>query len=313
MTSATPAVSRRPVKRSGGAPRRSPRPLGRRLAPYLFVLPNMLIFGVFTIFPAVNGFNISLYDSRNGRTFDWVGTRNYERILADAQFLAVARNTILFVVAFVVASTVLAILFAVLLDAQQRGRSFFRAVLFLPVLLSPVVVGLLWGWLLDRRTGLVNTLLAAVGLGQPGWLVEPGLALGAVVAVGVWTHLGFYSLILLAGLQGIDRSLYEAAGLDGATAWQRFWLITLPLLRPTSLVVLILATINGFQAFDFIYSLTGGGPVGATTLIVQFIYEKAFQSPIRYGLAAAGSVLLFVTVFSATLANWLIGRRQEAV
>jgi alpha-1,4-digalacturonate transport system permease protein len=305
-------LDRSRTERRVPARRRGTRPLSRRIAPYLFVLPNMLIFAVFTIYPAINGFNISLYDSRNGRTFTWVGTQNYERILTDPQFLSVVRNTVLFVVAFVAVSTALSILFAVLLDAQLRGRSFFRAVLFLPVLLSPVIVGLVWGWLLDRTNGLVNTILGGIGLGQPGWLTEPRLALAAVVFVGVWTHLGFYSLIMLAGLQSIDRALYEAASLDGASAWQRFRQITLPLLRPTTLVVLILATIHGFQAFDFIYSLTGGGPVGATTLIVQFIYEKAFVSPIRYGLASAGSVLLFVTVFAITLVNWLIGRRQEA-
>ncbi len=311
MTSRTTLDQPR-TRRPAPARRRGTRPLSRRLAPYLFVLPNMLIFGVFTIYPALYGFNLSLYDSRNGQTFTWVGTGNYARILSDSQFLTVARNTVLFVVVFVVVSTALSILFAVLLDAQLRGRTFFRAVLFLPVILSPVIIGLVWGWLLDRNTGLVNTVLGAVGLGQPGWLTEPRLALGAVVAVGVWTHLGFYSLIMLAGLQGIDRNLYEAASLDGASAWQRLRSITLPLLMPTTLVVLILATIHGFQAFDFIYNLTGGGPVGATTLIVQFIYEKAFQSPIRYGLATAGSVLLFLTVFTITLANWLIGRRQEA-
>jgi len=311
MTTRT-TLERPPGQRRAPAKPRGVRPPGRRIAPYLFVFPNMLIFAVFTIYPALYGFNLSLYDSRNGQTFTYVGTRNYERILTDPQFLEVVRNTVLFVVAFVLVSTVLSILFAVLLDAQLRGRSFFRAVLFLPVILSPVIVGLVWGWLLDRNTGLVNTIVGAVGLGQPGWLTEPRLALGAVVAVGVWTHLGFYSLIMLAGLQGIDRNLYEAASLDGATAWERLRHITLPLLRPTTLVVLILATIHGFQAFDFIYNLTGGGPVGATTLIVQFIYEKAFQSPIRYGLATAGSVLLFLTVFTITLANWLIGRRQEA-
>jgi ABC-type sugar transport system permease subunit len=309
---ATPVQERPRARRPATAKRRRPRPLGLRLAPYLFLLPNMLIFGVFTIYPAVNGFNLSLYDSRNLRTFNYVGTRNYERILSDEQFLSVVVNTLLFVVAFVAVSTTLSVLFAVLLDAQKRGRAFFRAVLFLPVLLSPVIVGLVWGWLLDRNTGLVNSVLGTVGLGQPGWLVEPRLALSAVVLVGVWTHLGFYSLIMLAGLQSIDANLYEAADLDGAGAWRKLTQITLPLLKPTTMVVLILATINGFQAFDFIYTLTGGGPVGATTLIVQFIYEKAFQSPIRYGLASAGSVLLFLTVFTITLINRLIGRRQEA-
>jgi alpha-1,4-digalacturonate transport system permease protein len=300
------------AQRLGPARRRGSKPWGLRLAPYLFLFPNMLIFGIFTIYPAINGFNLSLYDSRNGRTFNYVGTQNYQRIFTDEQFLTVVRNTVLFVVAFVVVSTVLSILFAVLLDTQKRGRTFFRSVLFQPVLLSPVIVGLVWGWLLDRNTGLVNTVLGGIGLGAPGWLVEPALALSAVVFVGVWTHLGFYSMIMLAGLQSIDDNLYEAASLDGATAWQKFAKITLPLLKPTTLVVLILATINGFQAFDFIYTLTGGGPVGATTLIVQFIYEKAFVSPIRYGLASAGSVLLFLTVFTITLINWFIGRRQEA-
>jgi ABC-type sugar transport system permease subunit len=300
------------AQRQEPARRRWSRPQARRVAPYLFVLPNMVIFGIFTIYPALYGFNLSLYDSRNGQDFTYVGLQNYERILTDPQFLEVVRNTVLFVVAFVVISMALSVLFAVLLDAQLHGKSFFRAVLFLPVILSPVIVGLVWGWLLDRNTGLVNTILGAVGLGQPGWLTEPRLALASVIAVGIWTHLGFYTLIMLAGLQSIDRTLYEASSMDGAGAWKKFTRITLPLLKPTTLVVLILATIHGFQAFDFIYNLTGGGPVGASTLIVQFIYEKAFQSPIRYGLATAGSVLLFLAVFTITLINWLVGRRQEA-
>jgi len=280
--------------------------------PYFFVLPNMLIFGIFTIYPAFNGFNISLYDSSNGRAFKWVGLGNYEQIVTDDEFWSAVRQTLVFVVAFVAISTLLAVAMAVLIDAQRRGRAFFRAVIFLPVLLSPVVVGLVWGWLLDRRIGLVNTLLGTIGLGAPGWLIDPDLAMISVVTVGVWTHLGFYTLITLAGLQGIDGALYEAARLDGATVWQRFQQITLPLLKPTTFVVLILASIHGFQAFDFIYTLSGGGPVGSTTLMVQFVYERAFESPIRYGLAAAGSVVLFLVVFMVTFLNWLVGRGQEA-
>ena len=295
------------------AQRRRKVPLGLRLAPYLFVLPNMVIFGLFTIWPAINGFNISLYSSGNGRTFDWVGLGNYQRILTDDQFWGVVRNTVVFALAFVVLCVVIATALAVLLQAQVRGKAFFRAVFFLPVLLSPVVVGLVWNWILERRGGLLNTFLSPFGGGEVGWLIDSELVLACVIAVGVWMNVGFYILILLAGLQGIDPSLYEAARMDGATAWQQFRSITAPLLQPSLLVVLVLSTIHGFQAFDFIYTLTGGGPVGATTLIVQYIYERGFVSPIRYGFASAGSVLLFVTVFALTLVNWFVGRRREAV
>ncbi|GDY31760.1 carbohydrate ABC transporter permease [Gandjariella thermophila] len=293
--------------------RRRRRLTSRAVAPYLFILPNMVVFGLFTIWPALNSFNISLYDSGNGRRFNWVGTDNYREILSDPEFWGVARHTAVFVVGFVVLVTVAATALALLLNAQVRGRGLFRAAYFLPVLISPVVVGLIWNWALERQNGLVNTVLGAMGLGAPGWLLNPNLAMGVTIFVGLWTHLGFYAMILLAGLQGIDPSLYDAARIDGAGAWQRVRTITLPLLRPTTLVVVVLATIAGFQAFDFIYTLTGGGPVGATTLIVQYIYLKAFESPIRYGLASAAGVILFLTVFGVTLLNYAIGRRREAI
>jgi ABC-type sugar transport system permease subunit len=285
----------------------------RKVAPYLFVLPNLAIFLTFTIWPALNGLNISLYDSSNGRTFRYVGLDNYSRIVHDETFSTVVRNTVVFVVCFVALVTALSILVAVALNAQRRGKGFFRASFFLPVLLSPVVVGLIWNWALNRQVGLVNTVLGTFGLGQAGWLVEGGLAMACTVFVAIWIHLGFYTMIVLSGLQGIDPTVYEAARVDGASAWQTFRRITLPLLRPTTLVVVILATINGFQAFDFIFTLTGGGPVGATTLIVQFIYEQAFESPIRYGLASAAGVMLFVVIFGVTAINYLTGRRREAL
>ena len=288
-------------------------PLTRRWAPYLFVLPNLVIFLLFTILPALNGFNISFYDSRNGRTFRWVGLGNYEQLLSEEAFWSTAQRTLLFVSAFVVLVVLISIPLAVLLNAQRRGRGFFRGAYFLPVLIAPVVVGLIWYWALDRQVGLVNTVLDGLGLGKPGWLIEPSLAMACAIFVGLWTHIGFYTVILLAGLQGIDPNLYEAARMDGASRLQEFRRITLPLLQPTTLVVVILSTITGFQAFDFIYTLTGGGPVGGTTLIVQFIYERAFTSPIRYGLASAAGVMLFVVVFGVTALNYLVGRRREAV
>ncbi len=284
----------------------------RTFIPYLFVLPNMAVFALFTIYPALNGFNISFYDSSNGRTFEAVGTENYANILSDDDFFAALRQTLVFVVGFVVLSLLVSIALAVLLNAQQRGRGFYRAVFFLPTLLSPVVVGLVWNWVLERQNGLLNIALDAVGLGQPGWLVDPDLAMVAIIGVGLWTHTGFYVLIVLAGLQSIDANVYEAARMDGASAWQQLRSITLPLLGPTTLVVLILATIQGFQAFDFIYNLTGGGPVGSTVLMVQYVYERAFTNPVRYGLASAGAVVLFLIVLGFTLVNWLVGRKQDA-
>jgi alpha-1,4-digalacturonate transport system permease protein len=287
-------------------------PRKQRLAPYLFVLPNMLIFGVFIIYPTINNFNISAYDSNNGRTFRYVGGRNYSELVSSAEFWAAARATIFFAVCFVVLVTAASIGLAVLLDQRIRGLGVFRAIFFLPVLLSPVVVGLIWGWIFDRNNGLANTVLRGMGLGEPGWLINGRLSMAVVIFVALWTHVGFYAMILLAGLQGIDPTYHEAAMIDGASRWQRFRSVTLPLLRPTTMVVVILSMIAGFQAFDFIWTLTGGGPVGATTLMVQYIYQHAFQSPIRYGLASAGSVVLFCTIFGLTAINFLYNHRKAA-
>lgn len=306
------ATRAEPPVHGAGRRRRSATPWNIRWAPYLFVLPNMLIFGLFTIYPAVNNVNISLYDSTDGRRFTYVGGANYRELFDSADFWSAAGNTAVFAVVFVVLVTAGSIGLALLLNERVRGRGFFRAVFFLPMLLSPVVVGLMWSWIFDRSNGALNTLLRGLGLGEPGWLVDGSLAMVVVIFVAVWIHLGFFTLIILAGLQGIDPALYEAATMDGATAWQRFRTITLPMLRPTTMVVVILSLIAGFQAFDYIWTLTGGGPVGATTLMVQYIYQNAFQSPIRYGLAAAGSVVLFCTVFALTVLSFVYNRRKDA-
>lgn len=210
-------------------------------------------------------------------------------------------------------STVLSLTFAIVINDQIFARGFFRAVIFLPVMLSPIVVGLIWNDVLDRKVGPLNAILEKLGGGSPGWLVEPTLGMISAVFVGTWVHLGFYTIILLAGLQGIDRSVFEAAAMDGASRWQVIRGITLPLLKPTTVIIVILSTIHGFQSFDFIYTLTGGGPLGATTLIVQYIYERAFQVPIQYGLGSAAGVILFLIVFAFTALNFIAGRKREAI
>lgn len=285
---------------------------GKAIAPYLFVAPNMAVFAVFTIVPALWMFYIALFDSRDGQIFEWVGLGNFAEISSDAEFHRILAHTGIFTLGFVLLTIVFSTLLAVLLNESFAGRTFFRAVLFLPSLLSAVVIGLLWGWMFERSNGLVNVSLASLGIGEIPWLVDEKLALGVVIFVGLWMHTGFYTLIVLAGLQGIDPNVYEAARVDGAGPVQRFFQITWPLLRPTTLVVLILSTIAGFQSFDFIWTLTGGGPVGATTLIVQYIYDKAFSTPIRYGLGAAGGVVLFFCVFVLTMLNFWYGRKKDA-
>lgn len=312
MTDTIETTPPRPALEAGRGGRRRYRPGGNAATPYLFLFPNMLIFGLFTIWPAINGFNISLYSSRAGRQFEWAGLGNFEQIAGDGSFWQALQNTLVYVVGFVGFSVAGSILLAVLLNAQLRGRSFFRAVFFLPVLLSPVVVGLMWRWLLERRGGLINAALESVGFSPMPWLIDGTLAMIVTIFVGLWTHMGFYTMIMLAGLQSIDGSLYEAASVDGASARQKFFGVTLPLLLPTAMVVLILSTINGFQAFDFIYNLTGGGPVGGTTLLVQYIYDNAFGPNHQYGLAAAASVILFLIVLSFTVVNWLFGRKRGA-
>jgi alpha-1,4-digalacturonate transport system permease protein len=174
-------------------------------------------------------------------------------------------------------------------------------VYFYPVLLSPVVVALIWKWIL-QRDGLLNAAMVATGSEPVLWLAESGPAFFWVVFVGIWAHMGFYTLILLAGLQAIPADLYEAAQLDRASPWRTLVRVTLPLLMPNLLVVLVLAAIRAVQTFDEVFVLTGGGPGSATTFVVQFIYQTGFQEQVRlYGLAAAGSLLLAVALIVLTL------------
>lgn len=283
-----------------------------RAAPYLFILPNLVAVTLFSLWPMINGFQESFFNEVAGQPASFAGLRNYHQLVTAAEFWSAVRHTLEFVVGYVACVLVLAVALALLLNAQRWASGLFRSAVYVPVLISPVVVGILWNWLLQPDTGVIDAILGKAGLGQPGWLVEPHLAMGAAIFVQLWATLGFYALIVLGGLQSIDPTLFEAARVDGAPEWRQIWHITLPSLRPTLLVVLILSTISGFQAFEFLWTLTGGGPVGATTLIVQYVYDHAFIPPINFGLATAASVLLFLVLLVLTLINLLIGRRGEA-
>jgi len=193
------------------------------------------------------------------------------------------------------------LLTALVLNRKIIGRGVFRAVFFYPVLLSPVVVALIWKWIL-QRDGVLNAALRSTGVSSTNWLLDPNWAFFWTVFVSIWAHMGFYTLILLAGLQAIPRDIYEAANMDAASPWRTFYRLTLPLLMPSLVVVFILGMIRAVQIFDEVYVLTGGGPGTATTFMVEYIYNTGFAQSVReYGMAAAASLLLagVLLVFTA--------------
>jgi alpha-1,4-digalacturonate transport system permease protein len=205
----------------------------------------------------------------------------------------------------------LALITALILNRALVGRSFWRAVFFFPVLLSPVVVGLIWRWILQRE-GLLNFMLHQVGIEPHVWLTDRFWAFTAAIGVSIWAHMGFYALILLAGLQAIPKDLYEAAEMDGTRPARVFWRITLPLLAPNLVVVVVGALIRAGQIFDEIYVLTGGGPGTSTLFLTQYIYETGFASQLRNpGLAAAASILMGAVLVVLTLIQLGLGRRGE--
>ena len=289
------------------------RIFGEKSTPWLFVIPNTLFFIVFVFVPFVLNFGYSLTGGENILLHErpYIGTENFREVLTckdysdynsceDDLFWRAVSNTAWFVsmqVGFMIA---ISILTAVLLSSNIRGRTFFRAIYFFPVLLSPVVVALIWKWIL-QEFGLANVALEFVDLAAINWLIEPQWAFFWAVFISIWAHMGFYTLIILSGLQAIPSDVYEAAQMDSSTPTRTFFKITIPLLMPTLFVVFILATIKGVQTFDEVYALTGGGPGSATFLIVQYIFETGFGGAPRYlGLAATASILLVVILIVLT-------------
>jgi alpha-1,4-digalacturonate transport system permease protein len=298
--------------------------VGIKGIPYLFVLPNLLIFGIFILYPMVLNF---VYAFTGGASFfpdnrPFVGTRNFERIFncenylipntcGEDLFWRAAHNTVVFVIVQVILMVLISLITALILNRDIKWRGFFRSVYFYPCLLSPIVVGLIWKWIL-QDSGVLNGILIGLGMDKLPFLVNANWARFWVVMVSVWAQMGFYTLILLAGLQSIPADLYEAASIDGASKWKAFSHITLPLLMPTMVVVIVLTLIRAVQVFEIIYAFTGGGPGTATLYLVQFIYNYGFASPNKqFGIAAAASLLMAGVLIVLTLAQ-LAARREES-
>jgi len=321
-----PAAAGRAVVNAVDVPMRAiQRLLGVPRIGWMFVAPNLAILGLFTFLPIVVNFyfaftgGVQLYPSERPFT----GLDNLETLFDCESYLdpsscrkdlfwRAVYNTGEFALLQVALMVAFALVTALVLNRKILGRGFFRGVFFYPVLLSPVVVALIWKWMLQRE-GVLNAVLAAAGTSPVGWLSDASWAFFWCVFVSIWAHMGFYTLILLAGLQAIPADLYEAAEMDGASPWRRFSRITLPLLMPNLIVVLVLGLIRAVQVFDEVFVLTGGGPGSATTFIVQFIYQTGFAEAIhQYGLAAAASLVLALSLLVLTLLQLRMTRKNLA-
>jgi multiple sugar transport system permease protein len=266
-----------------------------------FLLPSAIPLLIFTVIPMVSSVWVSLHKWNLISPMEWVGLGNYRNLLTEPMTGRVFLHTLIYVLGYLPLVYAGGLALALALNRKLRGRAFLRATYFLPVVTSWVVVALVWKWLLNPTNGLVNQVLGAIGLPEPGWWTDPAWALPSVILSSAWKDLGFVMVILLAGLQAIPPDLHEAAEVDGTSAWQRFWRITLPLLSPSTFFVVVISLINGFQVFDQVYVMTGGGPQGSSQVVVGQIYDLTF----RYGRAGEASalswilfaVILIITVF----------------
>jgi multiple sugar transport system permease protein len=287
----------------------------KNLTPYGFLLPSFVIVMIFSLLPIIASFGLSFTRWRGLGEPQFLGLRNYIKILQTEEFWVALKNTTIYSFVTVPAGLVLALGSAILLNQKLRGRSFFRGVIFFPVLISMVVISLIWSWMFNEYYGIVNValeslrarssvaayLLALVGIKGPiGWLSNPATALWVIMVMSVWKGFGYGMVIYLAGLQGIPDEYYEASRIDGASRWGQFWHITLPLLNPTTMFVLVIAFIGSFQVFDQVYVMTRGGPGYATTVMVNYIYQEAFTR-FQMGRACAVAYVLFVIILVFTL------------
>lgn len=273
-----------------------------RVAGWLFVLPDLLGLAIFAALPMAVSLALGFFSVDGFGDYRFIGLGNYRRMLHDRLFGESLRTTLIYVVALVPCLYVSGLGLALLVQRPGRLSGVLRAMFFMPQMVSLVVVAIVWQVLLIDKIGLVSRVLSPLGLGGVSWLGDPAIALGTVVVVSTWFLMGFYMLIFLGGLQDIPREYLEAARMDGATWWGSLRHVVLPLLRPTSLFVVLVsmvAAIAGTQAFDLIYVMTKGGPAESTSLAIYYIYQAAFQFG-EFGYASAMATMLVLTLMAFT-------------
>ncbi|MET8979347.1 sugar ABC transporter permease [Streptomyces sp. NPDC004539] len=285
-------------------PSRTPRGDGRLAA--VFIAPALLGFLVFLLWPTLRGVYLSFTRYNLLTPAEFTGLDNYVRMAHDPIFWDSLKVTVSYVFMNIGVQTVTALAIAVLLQRLTRS-ALLRGVVLAPYLMSNVVAGVVWLWILDTQLGVGNEIVAALGLDRIPFLADETWALPTIAFINVWRHVGYTALLLFAGLQAIPDGLYEAARVDGAGEWRMFWRITMPLLRPVLAVVLIMTVIGSFQVFDTVAVTTGGGPANATNVLQLYIYQSAFGR-FQFGYASAMSVALLVVLSAITVLQYRLTR-----
>jgi multiple sugar transport system permease protein len=276
----------------------------------LFVLPALIGFAIFFAYPAIRGIYLSFTNySLLGRS-RWLGFDNYSRLMDDPIFWNSLKVTGYYVVINIVVQTIVALGLAILMDRVTKS-TLAKGIILLPYLIAPVVVALLWLWMLDPQLGIINKFLESIGLDSQSWFGNTALVIPTIALVNVWKYMGYTALLIYAGLQTIPPSLYEAAALDGATGFTVFRRVTLPLLRPVLVLVLITSMVGSFQVFDTVAVTSRGGPGNASRVIQFYIYDKAFGQS-QFGYASAISVILFIILIIVALLQFKFLRGRES-
>jgi len=269
----------------------------------------MIIFSVFLFWPALNGLWISLHQWDGLNPMRFIGFENFTRLAGDAAFRRSLWNTVVYSVITVPAIYVSSLGLALILTRKIKGVSFFRAVFYWPTMISSIIVGLSWRFLLGEEFGLMNYLVTSLGASRIRFFTDPRIAMGVIIFVTAWSLAGYYMVMFIAGIKAIDHSYYEAAQIDGANNIQQFFNVTLPLLKPTSLLVLVLTTITVIRTYPLVFALTQGGPAGATRFVVQSILETGFERG-QMGYASSMAVVLFVILSILTLVQFKMNRED---
>jgi putative chitobiose transport system permease protein len=283
------------------------------LTPYAFLSPALGVLTLTVFWPALQAFYLSFTDFELvdlTQTPQWVGLKNFISLTKDPNAIKVFGNTFLYLICVVPVLVVLSLALAIFVNQKLRGITWFRAAYYSPVVISMVVAGLAWKWLLDSN-GLLNQGLKLLGFTETGfrWLSSPDLALFSVMAVTVWKGLGYYMVIYLAGLQSVPEDLYEAAAIDGSDGWKRHWDITIPLMKPYVALVAVISAISATKVFEEVYIMTRGQPLYSSATIVYYLYEQAFGE-FKVGYACAMGLVLFLVVFSLSILNLKLGQSR---